>query len=176
MPSMTDVRRQAVAGVVPPQLDEALIRETWPSVATVPAVASAARLLMQSRIGAPLGWLMLAPIYFKKLLAVGPGLGGLAVRYTLTNRRVMIQHGLKPRPTKEVALADIDDVRIVKDSNSDFYGQATLEILSKDQVKLTLPGVKGPESFRHAIHNAVKAWVPGKAKGAFVPAKPAAST
>ncbi len=168
---MIDVRKQAVTGVVPPELGEAVIREIWPSVTTVPAAAGLARVLMSSRIGAPLGWLLLAPLYFKKLLAVAPGMGWLAVRYTLTNRRLMIQHGLKPHPVHEIPLADIDEIRIQKDSNSDYYGSANLEILSKDQVKLTLPGVKGPEAFRHSIINACKAWVPGKAKGVFVPSK-----
>jgi hypothetical protein len=173
MPAMADMRKQAVTGVIPPQLDEAVIREVWPSVTASPAAAGLARVLMSSRIGAPLGWLLLAPIYFKKMLALGPGMSGLAVRYTLTNRRLMIQHGLKPRPAREIALADIDEVRVRTDSNSEYYGAATLDIVSKDQVKLTLPGVKGPESFRHAIINAYKAWVPGKATGAFVPAKSA---
>jgi hypothetical protein len=176
LPFMTDVRKQAVTGVVPPQQAEAIIREVWPSVTATPTVASLARVLMRSRIGAPLGWLLLAPIYFKKLLAPAPGMARLAVRYTLTNRRLMIQHGLKPQPVLQVSLSDIDDVRIQKDSTDDFYGSANLEILHKGEVKLTLPGVKNPESFRHAILNSVKAWVPGKAAGPFVPAKAAAAT
>jgi hypothetical protein len=175
MPSLAEMRSQAVTGVVPPQLGEAKIREVWPSVMTVPAIASLARVLMLSRIGAPLGWLLLAPLYFKKLLALGP-LSGLAVRYTLTNRRLMIQHGLKPYPVAEIPLAEIDDVRLVESTACKFYLSATLEIISKGQVRMTLPAVKGPESFQHAILNACRAWVPEKAKQIpFVPAsaKPA---
>jgi hypothetical protein len=68
-------------------------------------------------------------------------------------------------------LAEIDDVRPQAGSYDSFYRTATLEILSKGQVALTLPGVPNPESFRHAIVNAYKAWVPGKAEtGHFVPA------
>ena len=48
---------------------------------------------------------------------------------------------------------------------------ADLEVISKGQVVLTLPAVPNAESFRHAIVNAYKAWVPGKAEtGHFVPA------
>jgi hypothetical protein len=174
MPYMTDIRKQVVTGVVPPELAEAIIREVWPSVTGIMLpVANMAKVLMRSRVGAPLGWLMLAPLYFKKLLAPAPGMSWLAVRYTLTNRRLMVQQGLKPRPVQEVPLADIDDVRILDNTRDDFYGAATLEVLLNGQVKMTLPGVKGPDSFRHAIINAVKAWVPGKATGPFVPAKAA---
>jgi hypothetical protein len=163
-----DMRYQVVSGVMPPQLGEALIRQAWPSVASIPAAASLGRKLMLSRIGAPLAWMMLAPLYFKKILPF------VATRYTLTNRRVMIRRGLKPVPVHEVALADIEDVRVVRDDNSDFYRAATLEILARGQVALTLPGTPEAESFRLAIFNACKAWVPDKKLPGyeFVPAKP----
>jgi hypothetical protein len=165
MVSMTDVRKQVVTGLVPPQVDEAIIRIVWPSVAAFPGVAAAGRALMRSIVGAPLGWLLLAPFYFLKVL---PGLGR---RYVLTNRRLMRQAGPRYQPAEEVALADIDDVRIRTDHNTAFYRAATLEIVSKDRVALTLPGVPNPESFRHAILNACKAWVPGKAASdQFIPA------
>jgi hypothetical protein len=165
MLSMTDVRRQAVTGLVPPQQSEAVIREVWPSVAAVPPAAGLGRILMTSRIGAPVGWLLLAPLYFKKILPF------LATRYWLTNRRVAVMRGLKPKAAAEAALADIDEVRVITDANSDFYRAANLEIVSKGKVVLTLKGVPGPESFRHAIVNAVKAWVPGKAAAPILPAK-----
>jgi hypothetical protein len=114
---------------------------------------------------APLAWLMLAPFYFLKVL---PGLGR---RYMLTNRRLMIQKGSLSKVVQEVALADIDEVRIKEDENSAFFRSGTLEIVSKGNVAMQLPGVPGPESFRHAIINAYQAWVPGKAStGNFIPA------
>jgi hypothetical protein len=166
MANMTDARRQAVTGVIPPQLGEAVIREAWPSVARFPAVAALGRRLMLTIFGAPLAWLLLAPFYFSKILPF------VACRYTLTNRRLMIQKGLKPRPLHEVALADIEEVRVVSDGNSDFYRAANLEICSGGKITLTLAGVPGPEAFRHAILNAVKAWVPRKE--AVAPAAPKA--
>jgi hypothetical protein len=165
MGTITDGRKQAVTGLVPPQLGEATIRVVWPSVATAPAVARLGRMLMRTIILAPLAWLMLAPFYFKKILP------GLARRYTLTNRRLMIQKGWKRKPVQEITLAEIDEVRVHPDSYDRFYRTAILEILSKGQVVLALPGVPNPESFRHAIINAYKAWVPGKADtGSFIPA------
>jgi hypothetical protein len=159
------VNRQAVTGVVPPQLAEARIREAWPSVTARGAgLPRLARALMRSIVLAPLGWLLLAPLF---ALRIAPF---VCKRYTLTNRRVMVQRGWKPAPVKEVPLADVEDVRLVEDTRDDFYRSATLEVVSKGQVVMTLPGVPEPEGFRRAVLNAVAAWVPGKSAGAFVPA------
>jgi hypothetical protein len=173
---MNDLRKQAVTGVTPPQLGEAWIREAYPSVTRFPAVASLGRTLIRSIVGAPLGWGVMLGFYFLKILPLG------ARKYMLTNRRLMMLHGWKQcsashmagedwQPSQAVALAEIDDVRVVKDANSEFFRAGTLEILGKGKVLMTLPGVPEPESFRLAVLNACRAWVPGRAPGPFVPAK-----
>ncbi len=167
---MAGERMQAVTGVTPPQQAEALIREVFPSVVASPlpgakAGARLGRILNRSIIGAPLAWALLIPPYFAKVMPF------LAKRYTLTNRRVMIRRGLRPHPTHEVALSDIEDVRIHKDADSDFYREGTIEIMSNGKTALTLEGVPEPESFREAVLNASRAWAPGKMKTPFIPAK-----
>jgi hypothetical protein len=114
--------------------------------------------LTRTIVLAPLAWLIMSAAYFGKVLPFA------MTRYTLTNRRVMIRKGWSGTPAKELALAQIDDVRLVPGSVDDFFRAADLEILSQGQVALTLPGVPDPESFRHAILHAATAWVPGKAK------------
>jgi hypothetical protein len=162
---MLDVRKQAITGVVPPQQDEALIRERWPSVARMPAVANLGRQLTRTIVLAPLAWLLMAPIYFAKVLPV------LARRYAVTNKRLLIRGGWSGRAVKEVPLEQIDDVRLRADANSNFFRAATLEIVSGGNVVMTLPGTPDPESFRVAIVNACNAWVPGRSKRlAFIPA------
>jgi hypothetical protein len=165
-------RMQAVTGVTPPQQKEAIIREAFPSVVASPlpgakAGARLGRMLNRSIIGAPLAWALLIPPYFAKVMPF------LAKRYTITNRRVMIRRGLRPHPTHEVPLAEIEDVHIRKDADSDFYREGTLEIMSNGKSALTLEGVPEPESFREAILNACRAWAPGKMKTPFIPAKKA---
>jgi hypothetical protein len=150
--TMLDGRKGAVTGLTPPQRGEAMIREAWPGVEDVPAAAGLAHTLMRTIVLAPLGWLLLAPLYFKKVAPV------VAKRYTLTNRRLMIRRGWKAKPSHEVALADIDDVRVAAGSISPFYRSATLEVISKGQVALTLRAVKDFESFRRAVLNAKTAW------------------
>lgn len=150
---------QAVTGVVPPQTAEARLRTIWPAVTAVSAAgAGLGATLIRTKLLAPLGWFLLAPLYFKKILPF------LARRYALTNRRVVILSGLRGKPSGEVALADIDEVRLVESSYSTFYRAATLELVSAGQVKLSLPGVPEPEAIRQSILNAVMAWVPGKSK------------
>jgi hypothetical protein len=166
MPSMTDVRKQIITGVVPPQVDEALIRETWPSIAGSP-LAGLADKLQRTVILGPIGWLLLLPPF---LLRVAPG---LARRYTLTNRRLMIRGGLKPTPKESVDLAEIDDVRLQDGSYHDFYRAGNLEVVSNGKVVMTLTAVPGPEAFRHAVLQACSAWVPGKSVPTIPPVPPA---
>jgi hypothetical protein len=163
---MLDMRQQPVTGLLPPKDGEAKIREAWPSVARAPAVANLGRLLTRTIVLAPLGWLLMSALYFGKLLPV------FARRYTLTNRRLMIRHGWSGKAAQEVPLAEIDDVRVVTDANSDFFRAATLEILAGGEVRMRLPGTPEAEAFRVAILNACNAWVPGRSSKAmpFIPA------
>jgi hypothetical protein len=95
-------------------------------------------------------------LYFGKLL---PFIGR---RYTLTNQRVMVRTVFKGKVRREIALAEIEDVRVNADSYQGFYVAGDVEVISKGQVALRLPGVPEPESFCHAIRNACRAWTPSK--------------
>jgi hypothetical protein len=76
-------------------------------------------------------------------------------------------------PYRQVALKDIDDVRIEAGSYNEYYRSATLEIISKGQVAMRLSGVEEPEGFRHAIVNACRAWAPKKTPAAEKTSQPA---
>jgi len=156
MSSATEAPLPVAAAPVAIPVTERIIREVWPSVTAIPAAASLGKTLIRSIILAPLGWLLLLPIYFLKILPF------VAKRYTLTNRRLMIQRGLKPKPSHEVALSEIDDAQIVASTIDTFYRSATIDVLSKGKVTLQLSGVPDPESFRHAILDARTAWGPHK--------------
>jgi hypothetical protein len=161
MPALADVRDQAVTGVAPPQLNEAIIRDVWPSVAAHPGPAGLARACYRTIVLAPVGWLVLAPVYFLKLLAIVPALSNLATRYRLTNRRLMVCKGFKPVPAQEVPLERIKDVKLITDANSEFFVAGTLEVMDDAGVAvLSLPGVPEPESVRQSILQAAAAWGP----------------
>jgi hypothetical protein len=159
--------RQAIAGLMPPQLGEALIREVWPTVLNVSSgVAGLSGKLMRSAVFAPLGWMLNSLLFIRKFAPF------LCQRYTVTNRRLMVQRGWKPAPTHEVALKDIDDVQLIGDSYDAFYRSGDLSVLFGGKEVLRLMAVPEPESFRQGILNAVKSWGgPGKYKGPFIAAK-----
>jgi hypothetical protein len=162
---MTAPFLQSITGLTPPQLSEARVREIWPSVAAAPAVAGLGRALTNTIILAPLGWLIMSVVYFGKLMPM------FMRRYSLTNRRLRIRHGWAGSSGPEILLKDIDDVRLITDSNSEFFRAADLQIIKGGNVALTLAGVPDPESFRQMILNTRNAWVPGKAQTLpFIPA------
>lgn len=158
--------RQAVAGLMPPQVAEAMIREVWPTVMSVSSgVAGLSAKLMRSVFLAPLGWMLNSLLFGRKFAPL------LCQRYTLTNRRLMVRRGWKPTPVQEVPLTDIDDVQLIADSYDAFYRSGDLQVLSAGKEVLKLVGVPEPESFRQSVINAVKAWGgPDKLKGPFIPA------
>jgi hypothetical protein len=164
-----DQRQQAVTGLVPPQQGEAMIRDVWPSVVGSSAfLAPLAARLSDTIVLRPLAWLLLLLPFLKKIT---PFLGK---RYILTNRRLMLVRFGRRNPYREIALADIQDVRVQPGTLDAYFRAATLEVVSKGQVALHLYGVYEPESFRLAILNACQAWAPTKPKGVMPPEKDAA--
>jgi hypothetical protein len=173
MPSANgQMPRQAVAGLMPPQLAEAMIREVWPSVRSISSgIAGLSATLMRSIFLAPLGWMLNGLLFGRKFAPM------LCQRYTLTNRRLMIQRGWKPAPVQELALKDIDEVRLIVDTYDAFYRSGDLRVLSGGKEIMKLVGVPEPESFRLTIINAVKSWGgPDKLNGPFVPASAPSKT
>ena len=153
------VPHHAVVGVVPPSVREAKIRTIWPSVtASSKAIASIGKMLIGTKFLAPAGWLLMAPLYFKKILPI------VGRKYTLTNRRVVVQKGWKSTDGDQIELKDIDEIRLDVDSYDDFFRSGTLEFYSGGSLKLKLEGVPEPQTFRQAILSAMMASVPEKAK------------
>src|SRR5438046_788286 len=116
MSSLARIDSHAVTGVVPPQVQEAMIREVWATFTSNSAAASMARKLIGSIFLAPLGWLLIAPLWAKRFLGFLPGLSALTVKYTLTNRRLMIRKGMKAQATAEIPLNQIQQVFVVPDA------------------------------------------------------------
>ena len=150
---------------------EAKIRTTWPTLLDVfPPLANLGAWLIGTRFLAPLGWMVMAPLFMKKLVPF------TFKRYVLTNRQVMIQRGAmgRARDDEKIALADIDEIRLEDGSYHPFFHSANLEFYKDDKCVLKLTAVPEPQGFRNAILNAMTAWVPEKAKA--IPWIPAETT
>ena len=141
------------------------VREIWPTVARSPVVANLGKFLTNTIILAPLGWLIMAGVYFGKVLPI------IGVRYRLTDKRIMILRGWKGSISQQVLLTEIDDVQLDPDSIDQFFRSADLKIMSHGSVAMTLTAVPDAESFRHMILDARNAWAPGRVKSLpFIPA------
>jgi hypothetical protein len=147
--------KQAIAGVAPPEQEETTIMVVWPSV----AFRSIGRLLGQLysirfpdiyifRLGHLLALLFIPLallLYFSRIL---PFVGR---RYTLTNRRVLVQSGLTGAPLEgatSISLDSFDEIRIVQQPGDAWYDAGTLEFFRGDIKVGQLIGVSRPDSFR----------------------------
>jgi hypothetical protein len=153
---MDTVRETASEGLMDNK--ETRIRMIWPTVARVPAISGLGKLLNNTIILAPLGWLLMSVLYFGKVL---PFIG---VRYMLTDKAIKILRGWSGSVSQLVPLADIDDVKLDPSTIDQFFRSADLQIISGGKVEMTLSAVPDAESFRHAILDSRNAWAPDKVK------------
>lgn len=151
---MSEERRQAVAGVAPPDVSETVIMQVWPSIS-----ASAPGRMLGRLYGIPLAGRLIALATFPVALLLYFSPGRLFRRYTLTTRRVLIEKGLTPRPAQELALEDFDEVQVREQSGQGYFRAADLLLVKNGSTSLELPAVPSPQSFRHAILNARNAYV-----------------
>jgi hypothetical protein len=140
------------------------IRIVWPSVARTPMLAGLGKMFTKTIVLAPLGWITMALPYFSKIL---PFIG---IRYLLTDKKVMIQRGWTNSISEQVALTEIDEVLLDKESVDDFFRSADIEIINDGKVLMTLTAVPDAESFRHAILAARDAFAPARRKLPFISA------
>lgn len=166
--------KQAIAGVTPSQVAEANIMTVWPSISAYPSGQFLGRLYDMKfpnwnramRVG---NLIALASIphalflYFYKLL---PRVG---MRYTLTNRRILVQQGIADTLQRSVALDNFDDIKIEIQPGQQWFKAGDLIFLSGDREVFRLAGVSRPEAFRsqclkaHIAHVGVKAALAGRA-------------
>jgi hypothetical protein len=155
--------KQSIAGVSPPDLGEVTVMTVWPSV----SATGIGRLLgraFQIKLGIPpiltLGNLvklaaipLVIPLYMGKL---APRLGR---RYTLTNRRILIQTGLSDHIVGQVSLDDFDAVDVVVLPGQEWHRAGEL-VFRKGQVEtFRLSGVPLPQTFRRTCLETHAAYV-----------------
>ena len=150
---MSQISKEAIAGVWPSDFGEAHITQTFPSIS-----ASALGRLLGSlySLRFPIGFLIhIATLPVPIMLAIAMFLFSGFRRYQLTSTRVRIRRGFRDKQGLEVALCELEDVRLVVRPGQAFYRAADLELISRGQVALTLPGVWSAEAFRQ---NILEAW------------------
>jgi hypothetical protein len=155
--------KQPIAGVAPPQLSEVTVATVWPSIA---ATSLGQRLGRLYAIDRGLPWLSIG-----KLMAVASIPVVLPLffwmlrphssrRYRVTNRRVIVERGVRGHLERAVELHAFDRVEIDVRSGQAWYPAGDLVLFEGDQEVLRLAGVPRPEGFRQTIVKAARAFSP----------------
>ena len=160
--------KQAIAGVSPPQSGEATIMTVWPSLAAT-GIGRLLGRLYAIRIG--VGWLTLGklialasiplalPIFFWMLLP------GVARRYRLTNRRVILElsrfslSGSAYRPLSYVDLDRFDSIEVVVRPGQAWYPAGDLVFRNGPIETFRIEGIARPETFRQTCLKARMGYV-----------------
>lgn len=155
--------KQAIPGVVPPQVAETTVMVIWPSIAGT-ALGRWLGSWYQNRSGFghlfTVGKLaMLLSIPLALALYIGKILPWSFRRYRLTNRRLIIERGLRPRAERSIGLDEFDAIDIETLPGQQWYPAGEL-VFRKGRIEVfRLPGVPRPEAFRQTCLKAHRAYV-----------------
>lgn len=146
--------KQAIAGVAPAAEREVTVQTVWPSHAMhwfayflgeyVYSIEWPGIYIF--RLGNLLALLsvpLILPLYFYYLLP------GFAVRYRLTNRRVLVLRGMLVEEERSVALDGFDRIEVVVKPGYVWYGVGDLVFYRGSVEVFRLEAVSQPETFRH---------------------------
>jgi hypothetical protein len=155
--------KRAIAGVVPAESNEVAVMTIWPSI----AVFSLGRFLGKLcdlrwpdvyilRLGNLLALLSIPlalPLYFCRIL---PSIGR---RYTLTNRRVVIQTAITAIVFDAVDLDGFDSIEIDALPGQAWFDAGDLSFRRDGREVFRLGGVSWPEAFRQTCLKSHRAYV-----------------
>jgi hypothetical protein len=144
--------KQAIAGVVPAEAEEATVMVVWPSIASFSLGKSIGRwcsiqwpgiyIFRLGNLFALLSIPVAVLLYFYRLRPKS------AERYSLTNRRIVIQKGLSPTDDHSIGLDEFDSIDIDVHPGQEWLHAGDLVLKQADAEVLRLAGVQRPAAFR----------------------------
>lgn len=84
-------------------------------------------------------------------------LNPLCRRYRLTNRRVIVEHGMSAAEQRSVTLDEFDSIDVVVQPGQEWYPAGDLVFRNGQVETFRLEGVSRPEAFRHVCLKAQRA-------------------
>ncbi len=158
---------QAIAGVAPTDGAEVTVMTVWPSVASMRLVGFPIGRMLGRLFGIKAGiyiftlgnlfCLLSIPIaiilYFKR---IGPF---VAMRYRVTNKRIVVERGLTGQVEKSIELDRFDKVEIEVESGYEWYDSGDLVFRQGEVERFRLEGVSRPEAFRQVCWKSSQAFV-----------------
>ena len=159
--------KQAIAGVSPTNLKEATVMTVWPSVAAMSLGPFPLGLMLGRFYAIKTGFyiftlgnlicLLSIPLalvlYMKR---IGPF---VAMRYRVTNKRVVVERGLVGKEEKAIRLDQFDSIEVVIRSGQEWYDAGDLVFREGNVEKFLLEGVSRPVAFRNVCEKAHQAYV-----------------
>ena len=153
---------QAIAGVTPPGEREVTVMIVWPSIAAYPSGRFLGGLYNIKlgyyifKVGNLIALASIPHALFLFFWRLAPFVG---VRYRLTNRRVIVERGLKQTEEKSVDLDRFDDIEIKVQPGQDWFKAGDLIFKLGATETFRLEGVSRPEAFRHVCLKASSGFV-----------------
>ena len=149
------------AGVAPDATNEILIMTVWPSLAARTDGRALGRIyeidsgidvlgipITVGRILALLSAPFVVPLFFMTLNPFS------AIRYRLTNRRVIVEKGWRGGEVASVSLDRFDNIQVEVLPGQAWYRAGDLVFRLGQTETFRLPGVPNPEPFRHTCMGA----------------------
>jgi hypothetical protein len=153
---------QAIAGVSPASVAETTIMTTWPSIGARPTGQALGR-AYRNKAGfgnvLTVGNLIALASIPHALLLYFLNLNPVTCRrFRLTNRRVVVEQGLRAKVIQEVSLDNFDTIVFQQAPGQVFYRCADLIFLKGKTETLRLDGVPHAESFRQTCLKAMRGY------------------
>jgi len=153
---------QAIAGVVSRESAEVPVMTVWPSIAAYPSGRFLGRMYHWQtgsyifRIG---NLIALASIPHALALYAYRILPYVGMRYTLTNRRVVVQRGLMAIDDKSVNLDRFDRIDVQVQPGQEWFKSGDLIFYHGNTETFRIEGVSRPEGFRQICMKSHEAFV-----------------
>jgi hypothetical protein len=145
--------KQPIPGVAPHELGEVTVMTVWPSVAAYPpgrwlgqlfAIRAGWYIFTLGNLFALMSIPVALVLFFWRL---APFVGA---RYRLTNRRIVVERGLRPNKVERyVDLDRFDSIDVVVQPGQAWYDAGDLVFHLGNVETFRLAGVSRPQSFRH---------------------------
>ena len=155
--------KQAIAGVAPANLAEVTIMTVWPSHARF-GVAQILGMMYSIefpgiyifRLGYLIALLSIPLALLLWFIAMAPY---VALRYTLTNRRLIVMRGLLPEEDRSVPLDGFDRIEIVVPEGMGWYTSGNLVFYKGNTETFRLEAVQRPDAFKQTCMKAHMVYV-----------------
>ena len=159
--------KQAIAGVTPATEREVPLMTVWPSVAAMSlgpfpvglwlgrlyAIQTGGYIFTVGNLMCLLTIPLALILYFVRIAP------GVATRYRVTNRRIVVQRGISAQDERSINLDQFDQIQVAVQLGQAWYDAGDLIFLDGPTERFRLPGVSRPQAFRQVCLKSHQAYV-----------------